>query len=85
MKPVASNCSVHALLPQAGVEEESEASHLVRQEPIWSQNASPVPFLRGRALESGGMMHGKLAKTLKKASGGAALPSPVSDNPALEA
>jgi hypothetical protein len=31
------------------------------------------------------MMHGKLAKTLKKASGGAALPSPVSDNPALEA
>ncbi|MFP2923911.1 SRPBCC family protein [Pyxidicoccus sp. 3LG] len=31
------------------------------------------------------MMHGKLAKTLEKASGGAALPSPVSDNPALKA
>lgn len=31
------------------------------------------------------MMHGKLSKTLEKASGGAALPSPISDNPAIKA
>jgi hypothetical protein len=30
--------------------------NLVRQEPIGSRNVSPAPFLRGRALESGGLL-----------------------------